>query len=187
MKKILVLATMLLPFTSFADSTRNTFIGLSMPVNSVIESDSDTNNNWIGFNTFVGFNPISNFKFDAELSFSGYPKIGTQRILPASFMGNMYLRHEFFRGFTPYIGAGIGMGYLGITDLDTKGYISGMSLAHQIKFGVNFELSDKLDLILGAKYKNYGNLKMGFGSKNEHIINLYETGIHAGFAYKFAL
>ena len=187
MKKILALATILLPFTSFADSTRNTFIGISVPVNSVIESASAVNNNLIGFNAFVGVNPTNDFKFDAELSLSGYPKMGIQRFLPASFMGNMYLRHEFFKGFVPYVGGGIGLGYLGTTELPTKGYVSGMSFAYQVKLGVNFELSDKLDLIMGVKYKDYGNLKIAFGSKNETVVNLYETAVSTGFVYKFAL
>lgn len=187
MKKILALAAILLPLTSFADSTRNTFVGVSVPVNSVIEEGDSTLTNLIGFNAFAGFNPVNNFKFDLELSLSGYPKVSDNRVLPGSLMTNIYLRHEFFKGFVPFIGAGFGMGYLGVTELPTKGYKSGMALAHQIKLGVNFELSDKLDLIMGLKYKNYGNLKMAFGSKDEEIVNMYETSIHTGFAYKFAL
>ncbi len=98
-------------------------------------------------------------------------------------MLNVYIYQQVEDVVEPYFGLGVGVSGLwgdikGITNLSDAN--ADMSWAAMV--GVNFALNTRVDLNLGLKYQNYGNIKM-----NNASTKIDATEFYVGAAYKFGL
>ncbi|MCB4770992.1 outer membrane beta-barrel protein [Ancylobacter sp. Lp-2] len=73
-------------------------------------------------------------------------------------LANGYLDLGNWHGLTPYVGAGIGLGY---ADLDLPGFGSGWGLAWAAMGGVAIDLAPNWQLDLGYRYLSLDNLGVG--------------------------
>ncbi len=98
-------------------------------------------------------------------------------------MLNFYMYQQFGGAVEPYAGLGIGIsGIWGSINgnQNISGSTADMSWAAMI--GVNFALNSRIDLNLGLKYQNYGDIDMGNTSTE-----IDATEFYIGGAYKFGL
>ncbi|MBS7545263.1 outer membrane protein [Ancylobacter oerskovii] len=78
----------------------------------------------------------------------------------ATLLANAYVDLGSWNALTPYIGAGIGLGY---ADLDAPGYGSGWGLAWAAMGGVAIDLAPNWQLDLGYRYLALENIDLGGG------------------------
>ena len=104
-------------------------------------------------------------------------------------MLNVYIYQQFGGAVEPY--AGIGIGIAGLwsnvngAGLNMSDATADMSWAAML--GINFALNERIDLNVGVKYQNYGDIE----SKNENgtyaTTEIDATEIYIGASYKFSL
>ncbi|MDR6952121.1 opacity protein-like surface antigen [Ancylobacter sp. 3268] len=78
----------------------------------------------------------------------------------ATLLANAYVDLGTWYRITPYVGAGIGLGY---ADLDAPGFGSGLGLAWAAMGGVAVELAPNWQLDLGYRYLSLENVDLGGG------------------------
>ncbi|GLK82138.1 outer membrane protein [Ancylobacter defluvii] len=78
----------------------------------------------------------------------------------ATLLANAYVDLGTWHQITPYVGAGIGLGY---ADLDAPGFGSGWGLAWGAMGGVAVELAPNWQLDLGYRYLSLENVDLGGG------------------------
>ena len=107
-------------------------------------------------------NPLNQVKFD-EGSFKGSGKVTADSLL-LNFFGVLHDKTPW----SPYAGVGIGVARMEASDLKVTGYplASGSSVvfAYQLGTGVDFELTDYLNLDLG--YRFFGSTRPEFTEVN---------------------
>jgi len=144
-----------------------------------------------GFGLIVG-NRLTDFlklEFETEYTYANKSKNGNNYNFDVwSNMLNVYLYKQFGGAVEPYAGLGVGVsGIWGSVDgaLDMSDATADMSWAAMI--GVNFALNERIDLNLGVKYQNYGDLEMTDAAGNHYNIEVDGTEFYIGAAYKFGL
>jgi opacity protein-like surface antigen len=204
MKKILpaLLLATILPLSVLADKpaeTNDGYIGLKIHKNANMAINMSTNTGASGkvkegpFGIGVNFgSKIGDFaRIEGEIGYGGGIRVEsygeTDTFTASSAMFNGYLEYEVLKGFSPYIGAGLGLGLI-TGELDAYGYAinifeAAATLSYQIMLGANFALSDKFDINVGFKYQDYGQLEMGVYS-TKFKFDVDATEFYAGFAYK---
>ena len=98
-------------------------------------------------------------------------------------MLNVYVYQQIEGAVEPYIGLGIGVsGIWG--NIDGLHNISNETadMSWSAMIGVNFALNNRVDLNLGLKYQNYGDLDIGDASTE-----IDGTEFYISAAYKFGL
>lgn len=96
----------------------------------------------------------------------------TQRIGVQSLFLNFFWDIRTGTRWTPYLGAGVGMGFLSMkasNTLDTPGYVGSVStnygdrtrFAWNVGAGVAFTVNERLAFDLGYRYADYGQAKSG--------------------------
>ena len=114
---------------------------------------------------------LSTSQFDLSgLTVAGIPATLTDGNASATYLlGNLWYDIDTGSGFTPYIGAGIGAGYVtadgAITVSGAPGTtpaidIAGWGWAYQIGAGVKFDVADNVALDLGYRWKSVVDAKL---------------------------
>lgn len=104
-------------------------------------------------------------------------------------MLNMHLYQQFGGAVEPYAGIGLGIaGLWGNVENSTfyaKNETADLSWA--VMVGINFALNNRIDLNIGAKYQNYGDLELTGSNGSHSKAEIDSTEIYIGAAYKFSL
>jgi opacity protein-like surface antigen len=146
----------------------------------------------------VGAHVFDNIRGELELAHTnrdvngaseGGPTVDVDgSVSTTTLMGNLWLDLDTGSGFTPYIGGGIGAGYvtaespgtLGVDPLDVDGF----GLAYQVGAGVKFDVADNLALDLGYRFKGVSAEISGDGSEDTtaHVgSHVLQVGLSVGF------
>lgn len=103
-------------------------------------------------------------------------------------MLNVYVYQQFGGAVEPY--AGLGIGVSGIwSDVGGGMHMSDSTadMSWGAMVGVNFALNTRIDLNIGLKYQNYGDIEMSDDAGNHISVEVDATELYIGAAYKFGL
>lgn len=203
MKKILAcvaMATMALPATAYDyGSTYDTYVGFRVHKNENLALSSDlgdgrtttARDDSFGIGLTVGNRLTDHVKIEFETAYTGgdQEKYGTEYGVDIwSNMLNMYVYQQFGGAVEPYFGLGVGIaGLWGDAHgggIDAASATADMSWSAMI--GVNFALNARIDLNLGLKYQNYGDLEMHSGNL-DIATEIDATEMYIGAVYKFGV
>lgn len=200
MKKIITAALCILALPAFANNygyssdQRDNYVGMRLHKNNNIafrlETSEDTGttvrDDGFGIGLYVGNRLTNHVKIEFETLYNG----GSQEKYGKDFnfniwsnMLNVYVYQQIEGAVEPYIGLGIGVsGIWGTIDglHNISNETADMSWSAMI--GVNFALNNRVDLNLGLKYQNYGDLDIGDASTE-----IDGTEFYISAAYKFGL
>jgi len=103
-------------------------------------------------------------------------------------LGNLWFDIDTGSGFTPYIGGGLGGGYVNATVTDSEiGYavdMSGWGWAYQVGAGVKFDVADSVALDLGYRFKSVVDAELE-GNGDDAVANIsshvLQVGVTVGF------
>lgn len=101
-------------------------------------------------------------------------------------LGNVWFDLDTGTGFTPYVGGGLGAGFVsaeGGVGLDTVD-LSGWGWAYQVGAGVKFDVADNIALDLGYRYKAVVDAEVE-GGGDDAIANVNSHVIQAGLTIGF--
>ena len=136
----------------------------------------------LGLNHAIGYQFKNSFSTELEFSYKGRDFRGavdgdmTSKSLIANGLYSFNIR-EFY---TPYVGYGIGYTF---HEANIQGYgdRTDMTLAHQLKIGVDMEFTQKLSLLVGYRYftSNSPEFKGYFSAESS------SHGIEAGVKFHF--
>ena len=100
-----------------------------------------------------------------------------------------YVYQQFGGAVEPYAGLGVGIAGLwgsatgaGIDASDATADLSWSAMV-----GVNFALNSRVDLNIGLKYQNYGDLDMKDDTHGHISTEVDATELYIGAAYKFGI
>ena len=136
----------------------------------------------LGFNHSIGYQFKNSFSAELEFSYKGRDFRGAVDgdITSKSFIANGIYSFNIREFYTPYVGYGIGYTF---HEANIQGYgdRTDMTLAHQLKMGVDMEFSRRLSLRVGYRYftTNSPTFKQYFSSENS------SHGIEAGVKFHF--
>lgn len=200
MKKIITAVLSILALPAFANgydynsTQRDNYVGMRLHKNNNIafrlETSEDTGttvrDDGFGIGLYVGNRLTNHVKIEFETLYNG----GSQEKYGKDFgfniwsnMLNVYIYQQIEGAVEPYAGLGIGVsGIWGTIDglHNTSNETADMSWSAMI--GVNFALNSRIDLNLGLKYQNYGDVELG-GASTE----IDGTEFYISAAYKFGL
>lgn len=109
--------------------------------------------------------------FSASGAFQGQPFDNDASFQTATVLGNLWFDLDFIGGdrIKPYLGGGVGLGVIdanlfdnlgAITDVDVDGAI----FAYQLGFGVNFGISQRVELGAGYRFRGFASSDTGLFS-----------------------
>lgn len=203
MKKLPIFIMCMLTLPALSDSynyydydtpQRDNYVGMRIHKNDNIafqitqENGQDTTlrDDGFGIGIYIGNRLTNHIKIEFETLYNdGHEEKYNKdyRFNIWSNMLNVYFYQQFGGAVEPYAGLGIGLSGIwasieGLTNLSES--TADMSWAAMI--GVNFALNNRIDLNLGVKYQNYGDIDIGKTS-----IEIDATEFYIGAAYKFGL
>lgn len=155
-------------------------------LNTTIKDDS------MGIGLNIGNRLTNHVKLEFETSYTG----GQDNKYDTDFefdiwsnMLNMYLYQEFDGAVETYAGLGVGIAskWGDVTNAHAKMSDTSTDLSWAAMLGVNFALNSRLDLNVGVKYQNYGDIKHISNDKTYATTKIDATEIYIGAAYKFGL
>lgn len=157
MKKIIIVLFLLLPSLVFAEDKRGhsfygSFTGMvSVAEDSTIEVDGidvgelemDTG---FGLAVALGKKFNNNFRGEIEYTFRKheFEDVADEYARTHAMMFNMLYDIENGSDITPYLGGGLGVGWIEEAD--------GSEFAYQLLAGINYAVTERADLILGYRY-----------------------------------
>ena len=159
-----------------------------MALTSVDSSLANTNigagfeDTGLGFNHSIGYQFKNSFSAELEFSYKGRDFRGAVDgdMTSKSFIANGIYSFDIREFYTPYVGYGIGYTF---HEVNIQGYgdRTDMTLAHQLKIGVDMEFSRKLSLLVGYRYftSNSPELKGYFSAESS------SHGIETGVKFHF--
>ncbi len=203
MKKLPIFITCMIALPAIADNyydydynspQRDNYVGIRLHKNDNIAFRFEPDNgnsttlrdDGFGIGLYVGNRLTEYIKIEFETAYTG----GGQKKYNSDFnfnlwsnMLNVYIYKQFGGAVEPYVGLGVGVS--GIWGKENGVYnvsdaTADMSWSAMI--GVNFALNNRIDLNLGLKYQNYGDIDMGHTSTE-----IDATEFYIGAAYKFGL
>lgn len=181
-------------------AARDTYVGMRIHKNENIAfaseiSDGDTHtarDDSFGIGLMIGNRLTDHVKIEFETSYTGGSdtKYGSEYDFDIwSNMLNVYVYQQFGGAVEPYVGMGIGVAGLwgdvhggGLSASDATADMSWSAMV-----GVNFALNARIDLNLGLKYQNYGDVDMKNANGGHISTEIDATEIYIGGAYKFGL
>lgn len=137
-----------------------------------------------GFGAMVGNRLTDHIKIEFETEYT-YAKQSGYNFNVWANMLNVYLYQQFGGAVEPFVGLGVGVsGLWGDADNGMDDATADMSWGAMA--GVNFALNERVDLSLGVKYQNYGDLNLQ-GNGNSASVEVDGTELYISAAYKFGL
>lgn len=179
---------------------RDTYVGFRIHKNERIAFASEMANDFsttahddsFGIGLVVGNRLTDHVKIEFETAYTGgdEEKYGTNYDVDIwSNMLNVYLYQQFGGAVEPYAGLGVGIAGLwgsatgaGIDASDATADLSWSAMV-----GVNFALNSRIDLNVGLKYQNYGDLDMKDDTHGHISTEVDATELYIGAAYKFGI
>jgi opacity protein-like surface antigen len=114
-------------------------------------------------NDWLRFDITGDYRTQADYDVGGF----TSDYEAATLLANVYVDLGTWNGFTPYVGAGVGAGYVSITDvafLGTDiGEASGWGVAWALMAGVAVAVSPNWQVDLGYRYLSIESASLGNG------------------------
>ena len=136
----------------------------------------------LGFNHSIGYQFKNSFSAELEFSYKGRDFRGAVDgdMTSKSFIANGIYSFNIREFYTPYVGYGIGYTFHE-TNLKDYGDRTDMTLAHQLKIGVDMEFTQRLSLLVGYRYftSNSPEFKGYFSAESS------SHGIEAGVKFYF--
>ena len=136
----------------------------------------------LGFNHSIGYQFKNSFSAELEFSYKGRDFRGAVDgdMTSKSFIANGIYSFNIREFYTPYVGYGIGYTF---HEANIQGYgdRTDMTLAHQLKIGVDMEFSRKLSLLAGYRYFTSNNPKFDGYFTAEVASHSIEAGIKFHF------
>ena len=206
MKKMLLIPiALIVGTTAYAqveqnEPARDSYIGMRLHKNANMAIDMSTNvgvygklqaKPW-GISINAGQRVNQYITLEGEIGYGGGIRAEgfgeTDTFSASAAMFNAYLHHEISEGISPYVGLGLGMGLV-TGELDLYGYgiylsDTAISISYQLMLGVNFDVSDRFLVNVGVRYRDYGQLEMGYGT-TKFLFDVDATEFNVGVAYKF--
>ena len=136
----------------------------------------------LGLNHAIGYQFKNSFSTELEFSYKGRDFRGAVDgdITSKSFIANGIYSFNIREFYTPYVGYGIGYTF---HEANIQGYgdRTDMTLAHQLKIGVDMEFTRRLSLLVGYRYftSNSPEFKGYFSAESS------SHGIEAGVKFYF--
>ena len=135
-----------------------------------------------GFNHSIGYQFKNSFSTELEFSHKAgdFDSVLSGSVNSNSFLVNGIYSFNIRKYYTPYIGYGMGFAFHE-AKIQDKGNREDMTIAYQLKMGIDIEFSRKLSLLAGYRYFTSNNPKFdGYftGETTSH-------GIEAGVKYHF--
>ncbi len=160
---------------------RNEHIAVKYDVHDGHDTDIADDN--FGFGLTIGNRLTDNVKIEFETSYTGLAESKHATKFDYDIWSNM-LNVNIYKNFggavEPYFGLGIGFsGIWGDAGGDTG---SSFDLSFAAMAGVNFALNQYIDLNLGLRYVNYGEMK-----HDGATAKIDATELYIGAAYKFSI
>lgn len=196
----LIIASMLI-MPAFADEygygnseRRDNYVGVRLHKNDNLAFRFEPNNadgttirdDGFGIGIFVGNRLSDHVKIEFETLYTGggEDKYGSDFNFNIwSNMLNVYVFQQIESAVEPYFGLGVGVsGLWGKVDGIYNMSDSTADMSWSAMIGVNFALNNRVDLNLGLKYQNYGDIEMGNTSTE-----IDSTEFYISAAYKFGL
>jgi opacity protein-like surface antigen len=115
---------------------------------SFLEWDGEEDDGGVTAGLGVGYQWNDYLRADARLDWSGPFDAGAVDLEATTLLGNAYIDIPLIDDITPYVGAGLGWGWV---DRDGGGDDSG--LAYSLMVGSAFTISDKIELDAGYRYR----------------------------------
>lgn len=114
-------------------------------------------------NDWLRFDITGDYRTQAD-----YDAVGaTSDFEAATLLANVYVDLGTWNGFTPYVGAGVGAGYVSITDIEFLGTdigeASGWGVAWALMAGVAVAVAPNWQVDLGYRYLSIENASLGRG------------------------
>ena len=163
---------------SFKDSAL-TSVDSSLASTNIGAGFEDTG---LGFNHSIGYQFKNSFSAELEFSYKGRDFRGAVDgdMTSKSFIANGIYSFNIREFYTPYVGYGIGYTF---HEANIQGYgdRTDMTLAHQLKIGVDMEFTQRLSLLVGYRYftSNSPEFKGYFSAESS------SHGIEAGVKFYF--
>lgn len=208
MKKLCAIMFCLVAMPAFADDygygynttpRRDNYVGVRLHKNENIAfrfepdgGDGTTlRDDGFGIGLVVGNRLTNHIKVEFETAYTGggEQKYGTDYDFDVwSNMLNIYLYQQFGGAVEPYAGLGIGVaGIWGSANGTYNMSDATADMSWSAMVGVNFALNQRIDLNLGLKYQNYGDIDMTNGDGTHTTTEIDATEFYIGAAYKFGL
>ena len=170
---------------------RDTYAGFRIHRNEHITLSYDRNagktttirDNNFGFGALVGNRLTDYVKLEFETMYTGISKTKDATDFDYDIWSNMLnvnLYKNYGGAVEPYIGIGIGL--TGMWGDVAHEHDSEFDLSFALMAGVNFALNRYVDLNLGLRYVDYGEIEYKGGTAA-----IYATEIYIGGAYKFSI
>lgn len=143
----------------------------------------------LGFNHSIGYQFKNSFSMELEFSYKGGDfKPDTMEDIEGlngdmtskSFLVNGIYSFNIREYYTPYIGYGMGFAFHE-AKIQGKGNREDMTIAYQLKMGVDIEFSRKLSLLVGYRYFTTNNSEF----KGYFTAESTSHGIEAGVKFHF--
>lgn len=199
---LITICTIILPTLAYAEDSynaRDTYVGVRVHKNDSIAFMMEPDNgdgvtlrdDGFGVGLTIGNRLTQNVKIEFETAYTNGKDsdVGNDFEFHVwSNMLNVYVYQQFGGAVEPYVGFGIGVSGLwgkshGLYDLSD----ATADLSWSLMLGVNFALNDYIDLNLGLKYQNYGDMDMTNDAGYHNYTEIDATEIYIGAAYKFGL
>jgi len=112
---------------------------------------SGSDNDWAGIiGGGVGYRANDNLRSDVTVDWSGTYAIGAGASLSTTtVLGNLYYDFDSYSAFTPYVGAGVGYGWVNRDIYSDRG-----GLAAGLAAGVAVDLGHNFDLDIGYRFRD---------------------------------
>ena len=204
--KVLLVIAVVISLSSFAYSAPGFYVGGNVGIALLSDSDiassdipvSITVSSENGFSTggFIGYSFMNNFRIEGELvyqgndadkmSISGYDLNLTGDITSVALFANGYYDFKNSSNFTPFVGAGIGMANVEISDFNIVGVGGGdlndddTVLAYHLDAGVGYEINERLTLDLKYRYFAADDPEFDGADVEYSSHNIY-TGLRVSF------
>ena len=212
MKKLIATILTVITLPVFADTydsydygyndapRRDNYVGLRMHKNENIAfrvepeygNGTTLRDDSFGVGLIIG-NRLTNhikIEFESEYTYGGQKKYGTDYDFNIwSNMLNVYLYQQFGGAVEPYAGLGVGVsGLWGNANGTMHASDATADMSWSAMIGVNFALNARVDLNIGVKYQNYGDLDMYNSDDGTHApVEIDGTEFYISAAYKFGL
>ena len=158
-------------------------LDLSGKVNSSVPSGTSVGiKTGAGFNHSIGYQFKNSFSTALEFSYKAgdFDSVLSGNVNSKSFLVNGIYSFNIREYYTPYIGYGMGFAFHE-AKIQDKGNREDMTIAYQLKMGIDIEFSRKLSLLVGYRYFTSNNPKF----KGYFTAEAASHSIEAGMKFYF--
>ncbi|MDR1337755.1 MAG: outer membrane beta-barrel protein [Rickettsiales bacterium] len=207
MKKLTIILALFIAMPAFAEeaaetptkSARDNSIGIRLHKNERMDFefengivDRHVKDDQFGFGATIGNKLTEHVKVEFETSYTGanFWLDGYVHDYDIwSNMINMYMFSAIDGVVEPYVGLGLGISAIFADARGAAGNLreTALELSWQLMAGVSFALNERVDLNVGFKYQNYGDVKFAKSGVAMGTTDIDATEFYFGAAYKFGL